>query len=406
METDRIRIKHVLGGDAVGATIYALVFSFYTIAFSLDFNLAIIRLSYILYYAVSLWYFFKVLVNRERTTFIKVLNTFLAIITVYGLFILIQGTGGWDSNLKASSFLFIHYTSVLPVYSFYYFGSHNKINGNWFALMFLLFAVDTYCLYYHNRLVVSSNVLNAEEGFTNNVGYEWASLLPLIVFFDKRKILQYLSIGIIMFFVLTCFKRGAIVISMAVLLFFFLSTIRKEKMLRKISIVVLTIIVTVLLLNYFDSIVSSYGFFNDRLERTMQGDSSGRDVIYSRFISFLFSPENGFKFFYGNGAFATVKLFGIEAHNDWLEYAIDMGLIGVFVYLTYWVCVIKNYRFFSKKHVGTPIMIAMGMGILFNLLRSFFSMSFYDMSFFSAAVLGYTMSIADQDKRMGIHNVH
>lgn len=405
MATDRISIKKALAGDALGATIYALAFSLYTIAFSLNFSLTIVRLGYSLYYALSLWYFVKVLMEKGKTPFIRVLNTFLAIITIYGLILLFEGTGGWDSNLNASSFLFLHYTSILPVYAFYYFAGHGKINGDWFALMFLLFAVDTYCLYYHNSLVVAANVLDAEEGFTNNVGYEWASLLPLIVFFDKNKILQYLSIGGVMYFVLTCFKRGAIVVSMVVLLFFILSTIRKEKTLQKILIAALTIIVTVLLLYYFESIISSNDFFYERFEKTLQGDSSGRDIIYSSFFNYLFSPDNGVKFFYGNGAFGTVKLFGIEAHNDWLEYAIDLGLIGIIVYLVFWVCVIKNYRHFYKKNVRTPIMIAMGMGIIFNLLRSFFSMSFYDMSFFSAAVLGYTMSIADQDKRMRIRGV-
>ena len=108
--------------------------------------------------------------------------------------------------------------------------------------------------------------------------------------------------------------------------------------------------------------------------------------------------ENGRHFILGNGAFGTVKLFGYEAHNDWLEYAIDMGIVGLILYCIYWIRISKNYFAYSKFNSNNPILIAMGMVIIVNFLRSFFSMSLDDMSFFSAAVLGFTMAKADVER--------
>ena len=41
----------------------------------------------------------------------------------------------------------------------------------------------------------------------------------------------------------------------------------------------------------------------------------------------------------------------------------------------------------------------MGMVLLMIFVRSFISMSLYDMSFFSAALIGYTMAMVDNNKK-------
>ena len=389
-------IPKILGGKALGATLLVLIYSLYTAAFSFGLNVNLIRLSYALYYALSVWYTLKVVSKGNWSPFLRILFLFFLLVLIHGVFFLVQGTS--YRQVQSSTFLISHVASVLPVFPFYYFGKYGKLTNNWFALMLILFAFDTYCLYYHNRTLFLESIINADEGFINNTGYVWASLLPFVAFLNKRKILQYLSIAIIMFFVLTCFKRGAIVVVIVSLLYFVLHTMHRAGWKQKILIVFLTIAGVLLLFNFTETLLSENQFFAARMERSLEGDSGGRDSIYSFFYKFFFSAENSVNIVFGNGAFATIKLFGIEAHNDWLEYAIDMGLIGIVLYFIYWKRMAKNYFYFSKHNKDDMILMAMGMVLIINFIRTFVSMSFSDMSFFSAALVGYTMAVVDKQR--------
>ena len=396
-----IKIIHrELGGRALGATLYVLIYSLYTAAFSFNLNVNLIRLSYVLFYVFSVWYALKVVLKGNWSPFLRILILFCSLVLIYGVIFLVQGTS--YGNIQSSTFLIIHAVSVLPLFTFYYFGKYEKLTNNWFALMLILFAFDAYCLYYHNRFLLLESIINSDEGFTNNSGYIWASLLPFVAFLNKRKTLQYLCIGIILFFVITCFKRGAILVAVVALLYFVLHSMQKSGWIQKTLVVFLTLAVVVLLFNYIESLLSENLFFAERMEQTLEGDSSGRDNIYSFFYNYFFSAENGANMILGNGAFATVKLRGIEAHNDWLEYAIDMGLIGIVFYFLYWKRIANNYFFFSKHKKDETIFIAMGMVVIVNLVRTFFSMSFNDMSFFSAALIGYTMAVVDKWRQVKI----
>lgn len=389
-------IPKILGGKALWATLYVLIYSLYTAAFSFKLNVNFIRIGYVLFYAFSVWYTLKVVSKGNWFPFLKILILFFSLVLIHGVIFLVQGTS--YGHIQSSTFLINHAASVLPIFPFYYFGKYEKLTNNWFALMLILFAFDAYCLYYHNRAIFLESIINADEGFINNSGYVWASLLPFVAFLNKSKILQYLSIAIIMYFVLTCFKRGAIVVVIVSLLYFVLHTMLKAGWKQKILIVFLTIAGVLLLFNFTETLLSENQFFAVRMERSLEGDSGGRDSIYSFFYKYFFSAENAANIVFGDGAFATIKLLGIEAHNDWLEYAIDMGLIGIVLYFFYWKRMAKNYFYFSKYSKDDIILTAMGMVLIINFIRTFVSMSFSDMSFFSAALIGYTMAVVDKQR--------
>lgn len=395
MAKDKLNISKVLGGQSLWPTIYVLVYTLYTVAFSLRMNVNFIRMGYLAYYAMSLGFLFKVVLKKKQSPFMKSLLFILILVIIYGTVLLINGMSGWEGQIGINTFLMVHLESIVPVFAFYYFGQSNKINTTWFSYIFVFFVIDAYLLYYNNYTTQMETLLNAEEGFINNTGYTWAALLPLVTFINKRKTLQYLFMGLVVFFVLICVKRGAIIITIIGTLYFLFKSMGKANMRRRVSILIIGIGLGILFLYYFNSLLENNEFFALRFEITKEGDSSGRDSIYSYFYRYFFSAENGWHIFFGNGAFGTVKLFGIEAHNDWLEYAIDMGLLGVIAYAVYWINAAKNYSFYSKNGGDKNILIAMGMVLIMNFIRSFISMSFDNMFFFTSAVLGYTMSIAD-----------
>lgn len=402
MVKSKSSIFSALGGDAKWPTIYTLVFSIYTIAFALQLNVSIIRISYALYFALSIWFIAQLFTSsKQQGTFFNSINLFTALIIVYGLLLVLTGTTGWQREIDSSGYLKSHIPSVIPLYVFYYFGKQGKITTQWFSVMLLVFFLDAFLLFTYNQAQSLEAIQNAEEGFTNNAGYIWASLLPVVAFMYKRKLLQFVGIGIIAIFVVACFKRGAILIATIMILYFVLQRMKKGRITIKIVIVLFTIILIAFLFNYFEKLLETSDYLNLRLERTLEGDTSGREDIYAFFGKYFFSSENGLNIIWGNGAFSTVRIYGIEAHNDWLEYAIDMGMIGMICYIVYWLRVIKNYLY-SRSRLQEEVVIAMGMVVILNLLRTIFSMSFSDMSFFSAIVMGYTMSLADKEKQISI----
>lgn len=399
MSNNRINIRSALGGESLAATIYALIYTLYTIAFTMQLNLYIIRLLYGAFYSLSVWYFFKIIITKEKSSFIKALNFFVFLILIYGVILLLVGVSGKmiGLGLDKSGFILAHLYSVLPLYTFYYFGKKCKLTPTWFSLMFIIFLLDAYLLYEHNRITLIERAVDVEEGFTNNSGYVWASLLPILVFYDRRRVLQYIFLAVTMIFVLMCFKRGAVLSSVVMLLYFLFQSIRNNSFQRKIITLLFGAVLLILLIRFFYSLLENNSYFLIRYENTMEGDSSGRDYIYKTFFDYIFSHENSLGIIWGNGANGTAKILGIQAHNDWLEYTIDMGIIGLLAYLIYWVTIFINY-FKSKGELPQTIITAMGMVIILNIIRTFLSMSFNDMSFFTSSILGYTMALADKAK--------
>jgi O-antigen ligase len=286
--------------------------------------------------------------------------------------------------------------SIIPIYAFYYFSKYDKIDSNWFSIIILLFLLDAFLL--NKSSIKTAEVINDNENFINNTGYLWISLLPVTAFLNNRKkIIQYTCIIIISYYVIFSFKRGAIILGLLAMFYFIYQTIRNGSTIKKITTAIIFGLLVFLTINLFNSLLENNEFFYGRIQDTLDGDLSGRDRIWEIAINYIFSNENGLKIIYGNGAHATVRIIGIEAHNDWLEYIFDIGLLGTLCYLIYWISIINNFKYIYKKN--NIITTALGMFIIINLGRTLFSMSFNDMSIFSTATLGYCMAIIDNQRK-------
>ena len=87
---------------------------------------------------------------------------------------------------------------------------------------------------------------------------------------------------------------------------------------------------------FISDFYSTNTYFQHRLEATKEGNSSGRDDIYETLLNHILSNGNLFGMIFGEGALATTKITWTAAHNDWLEFMVDMGLIGFVSYVVYW----------------------------------------------------------------------
>ena len=235
----------------------------------------------------------------------------------------------------------IYFESLLPIYAYYYFSKNGMIDEKWFKIVGVLFFAAAIFLYYSHMFDIYIEYGEGAEK-TNNIGYDIVSLIPVLVFYRKRPVLQFVGLAVVAILVLNSFKRGAIVVTgMSAILFFWRALKQPGK--TKWWIFVLIIIASVFIAKYVGNLLSESLYFNARLEATLEGNSSNRDIIFTSYLSYFFD-SNPLSFIFGHGAFGTCHYLGLMAHNDWLEFSIDMGMIGLIAYLIYWIRYYKMYK--------------------------------------------------------------
>ena len=90
----------------------------------------------------------------------------------------------------------------------------------------------------------------------------------------------------------------------------------------------------------------------------------------------------------GNGTYSTVRLVGNLAHNDWFELLICNGLLGLCVYLSFWISLFKY-----KKTLKDPLAYnVINLFFIIFLLKTFFSMSYTSMGIFALMPVAYIMA--------------
>jgi O-antigen ligase len=95
-------------------------------------------------------------------------------------------------------------------------------------------------------------------------------------------------------------------------------------------------------------------------------------------------------FIFGNGANATLKIGMNYAHNDWLELAINNGVIGLILYVWYYIALFIDYRKIKKVNRSYANVILMTIVILFA--TSLFSMSYASVDIAMAIALGFILA--------------
>lgn len=353
------------------------------------------------FFSLSVYYFIQVIAKYKLNPFAKVLSFIMGMVIIYGtLFAIVGVDSSWIRKADPLYFLTIYFESLLPIYAFYYFSKNGMIDEKWFKIVGVLFFVAAIFLYYSNLFDLHLDYGEDAE-ITNNIGYYIVSLIPVLVFYKKRPVLQFVGLAIVAILVLNSFKRGAIVITcMSAVLFFWRALKQPGK--TKWWILALIIIVSVFIAKYVGNLLSESLYFNARIESTLEGDASNRDIIYSRYLNYFFD-SNPLFFIFGHGAFGTCHYLGLMAHNDWLEFMIDMGLIGLIAYLVYWIRYYKMYRtslYYNNNCISDILLL---FGVIY-FLKSFFSMSIMGIPFFASSVLGYAIGRFDFQQEYGTNS--
>ncbi|MBO7219617.1 MAG: O-antigen ligase family protein [Alistipes sp.] len=325
----------------------------------------------------------------------KALNVMLVMFTVYGVSLILSGETlvvkeeymGAVSNKDYIKSIFI---SCMPIYTFFVLTKigllTDEVIRKWIPV-FILVAIAAYFESQNANLAKAEEVLSQREEFTNNTGYLFLSIMPLLLFV-KKPFVQYLLLLICGVFIIAAMKRGAILIFTLCLPLFIHSTMKTLSLKRKIVILMLIIGSALAILYYVSYMLDTSEYFNSRLQDTLEGNASNRESMYPHLLRQIFYYATPLQFLFGRGAWGTLKVSDNFAHNDWLEIGVNQGMLGIVVYIAYWIAFYITTRSISNSTARSAVTLIM----FIFLLMTMFSMSYDNMSIYATIVIGYCMA--------------
>ena len=317
--------------------------------------------------------------KRKVSTFIFSLDALILLLTIYGVFFMFNDSLYIEE--PRYNYLKRIYCTLFPVYFFYYYAIKGVLDSFMMRRLTILFFVYVIINFAMEFLQGDSIMM------TNNGGYLCVALFPLMLLFEYRIGLQNGMVLILSLLIVMSMKRGAILVMLVLLIVFFLWSYRRGKSkLKTVMLVISLISIIVLLFIYLES--ANY-YFQNRLYKTMNGYSSGRDELYSTLIRSFFEDTSDFQFIFGRGALATLVVTRKNmAHCDWLELATNQGIIGVSVYFAYICSIIKIY--INRKFWNDCVYILFMVSVVI-VMKSLFSMSYSSMDLITFSSLGYAI---------------
>ena len=328
--------------------------------------------------------------------YIKGLNLLVLMFSIYGFALILMNPSTVHysmSGMSMASYNYIKsiYLSLLPIYAFYYFSIKGYLTAErlrWWAVVFCISCVVSY---YYNMQQALEKLMergSSAEEITNNEGYLFLSLIPVWVVYRKKPLLQYVGLAFCMAFIIMGMKRGAIAIGGMVVLYLIWQIIRNAKGKQRFIVMLLTVALVVAGVYFVMDMMSSSDYLLQRIEATKEGNSSGRDNLYSFFGTYFMERADALHYLFGRGANGTLEIYYNYAHNDWLEIAVNQGLLGIIVYAIYWKNFYSTWR--QSTNIEAKTILAM-VGIIY-FAETLFSMSYGGMTYVSTSVLGYALA--------------
>ena len=218
------------------------------------------------------------------------------------------------------------------------------------------------------------------------------------LFFEKKLLLKKcVYVGIILIGIIATIiaqKRGVFIACATAIIIMLLITFANKKNAKKFLVAILLLAIFMVSIYYFLQTNASGEQF---LRRFMESDdiSSGRFDIY---LSLLSESKNTFVF--GKGTGASQALFNMGAHNIYLQVYFDHGMIGLFVYLFWFVFnLIYTVKLFKNNTniaiVRQMLFISLYVQVLF-LVYGFFGNPINDIYIFLLYIFFIAMPCAIQ----------
>lgn len=377
------------------ANFYILLWMFYTLQDVFLPNASLTnQFVFIILILISIYYTFVFYRTYNTTNYFNAIVILLFMFIVYGSFLLLFGqTTGYK---VVSNYTYLQYAlmSYLPIYPFFVFSKRGMITKNSLFYWLIIFTVALTLEYFSFQQMELLKTGWSET--VNNTSYLFLVVVPMICLFQEKRSIQYVYWIYFMYFILNSFKRGAMLIGIICFVLFIWNSLKTGKRGYKLGALIAGTVLVIIGYRYFLTLQDSSELFNKRLEGTMSGDMSGREGLYTSFWTILKNQDNPLRILFGYGANGTLMLVGEYAHNDWLELAVDNGLLGVIIYIYYWICAFQTWkRCKNASIIDKNISFVIGLTFLIAFSKSLFSMSVTNNPFFVSLLIGYCLSQYD-----------
>lgn len=352
--------------------------------------------------AISAFSYYSLFLKRKIRLpyYIKWANYLFLLFLVYGVIYFLSGKSYTieRSGTVIQSFGFIKQImiSYLPLFTIYHYSRENRISENDVRLWCFLFLVTAIVFFYVERVNALRLALEAHSSqseFTNNSAYFFVAIIPSLVVWRNKPLILYLLLFISLAFLIVSMKRGAILCGGIATLFLVYDSFLHNNKKIKFRILFLSIALFVATYYLVSQLLISSALLSERISNTLEGDSSSRNIIYFNLLNYLINRTNIFYIFLGEGANATLLHAENYAHNDWLEIAVCEGIVGIYMYIRYWIAFHRNVKQYSYDDTSHFVLLTF-LVVLFT--RSFFSMSFNDLPVFASVSIGYFMATAEK----------
>lgn len=315
------------------------------------------------------------LTGKSQIRFINSSLLLAVIFTIY--YFLSQHTQGSSTHFKTCLFTLL---TAIPFYT----GTFKEKQVRSF---FWLLSIAGFFAFYHQL----SHMRNVNENYYGG-GYFVLVCLPLGLYNLRNSKIQLKLVWFLIVFacVLISLKRGDILAMFLSTIVYFASLFiqnQKRLQLKNLFLIGMSVCVFTYFANNF---FLGSELAQERIEETIEGNSSKRDIIYAFYYKQFVNSDIGTKII-GNGFSATeMSIMKIAAHNDWLEIAYDEGLIGIVFYL---LILISLFLTIKKEEIPSNFRPIIAMVFTIVLVKSAISMMVFSLPTTALfALIGYMLN--------------
>lgn len=279
-------------------------------------------------------------------------------------------------NMTVRAFMSLWW--LLSLYFPYLYIKNNPKSADYVLVINLIM----FFVYIYANIYLRVNIMNRYGKDYAISGYVYFILvfIPYIMLITQKWV-KMLLLFIAVVAVVTGYKRGAIII-LPVMILIYYHTEQKVKnlyynMLSSVFKSLLFLVVFGLIVFIVDS--NYGGVLSARFSDENISSGSGRDVIYSSAIKVI---ENRVleDLFFGTGGDSTLKILGVNTHNEWLEFMFCYGIVGVILYLSFILSLV--FRYYTLLRESSQYAPHWGMLTVYVILVGMFGMFYFAHSSF------------------------
>lgn len=263
--------------------------------------------------------------------------------------------------------------ALLAFVMFAFLGKEGILTQKFILVSALSLTVAAIPSFFNAQQLALAKLASGGDETTVNASTIFLMLLPLL-FCLRNRVVSLVLFCVCLFFLISGAKRGNILAAVipAVLYAWMLYKENKRNVF-KISVLIIAIVAIAL---WIKGLVLSDEYLLRRLEQTLEGNTSGRDVIYSTMWDMWYGVGSIVNLLFGygyNGTFLYSPMHKF-AHNDWLEILVDFGLLGALFYAAIFIAFARLYFRLDR---GYPRLVCIAIVSVW-FMKTLYSMGFTD----------------------------